>query len=458
MELVEKLKKSSVAKLAARFPHGHLAAAGGLSLSLIVLSAFSSNATVPAERQLNTLELPKFAHAEHSLPSPSASPVELETSSAAQWQTRELEIKSGDTLSSLFKRAGLSDREMMNFLSATENKEKLNSVRPGHKLKFSFNDMGSLEQLRYISSKLQSHNFTLDGESYRYSEDLREPDIKVAAASGIINSSLYLAGTNAGMDDKLIMEFAEVFGWDIDFALDIRRGDSFRILYEEHFVDGEKLRNGPILSAEFINQGQAFNAVRYVHQDGRAQYYTPEGRSMQKAFLRAPVDFRRISSNFNPRRLHPITGKVRPHRGIDYAAKTGTPVWSSGDGKVIKSGYSKYNGNYVVIQHGGGVQTKYLHLHKRKVKTGQRVRQKQLIGTVGSTGLSSGPHLHYEFLLNGVHRNPRTIVQKLPKAEAISTALRADFERQTSPLVAQLEAETATLLALNDSDKQPKAL
>lgn len=454
MELVKKIKKSSVTAFISRIPKLHLAAAAGLG-AILLSSHLLSNSKTP-ERQRTTISLPIAAS------SPSHAPVIAElapqTNGSPQWRTEKLKIKNGDTLSSLFKRAGLNDRKMMNFLAATDEKASFNKLLPGKTLEFSLNKGGDIEQLSYVLSKLERHTFSKNNERYSFEQELREPDIRIAARTGIINSSLYLAGTDAGMDDKLIMELAEIYGWDIDFALDIRKGDSFRILYEEHFLDGEKLRNGPILSAEFINQGQVFSAVRYVHTDGRSQYYTPEGKSMQKAFLRAPVDFRRISSNFNPRRLHPVTKTVKPHRGIDYAAKTGTPVWSSGDGKVIKSGYSKYNGNYVVIQHGGGVQTKYLHLHKRKVKTGQRVRQKQVIGTVGATGRVTGPHLHYEFLLNGAHRNPRTIVQKLPKAESIPTKIIDDFHRQTQPLVAQLEAETATLLALNSKGSQSKAL
>lgn len=240
------------------------------------------------------------------------------------------------------------------------------------------------------------------------------------------------------------MSLAGIFGWDVDFALDIRRGDSFRIVYEEKFLDGRRLGAGNILAAEFTNQNTTFRAVRYVDENGDLQYYTPTGKAMRKAFLLAPLDFRRISSNFNPRRLHPITKTVRPHRGTDYAANRGTPVWAAGDGKVIASGYSEANGNYVVIQHGSDVQTKYLHLHKRAVKVGSRVRQKQMIGTVGSTGFSTAPHLHYEFLLNGVHRDPRTIVQKLPKAESISDGQLQRFLMQTQPLIAQLE-QTTTL-------------
>ena len=236
----------------------------------------------------------------------------------------------------------------------------------------------------------------------------------------------------------------------MDFALDIRKGDTFKVLYEEKFLDGEKLGNGEILAAEFINQGEAFRAVRYVNEDGESSYYAPDGTSMRKAFLRAPLDFRRISSNFNPKRLHPITKVVRPHRGTDYAADRGTPVWAAGAGRVIASGYTQYNGNYIVIQHGNNIQTKYLHLHKRFVKKGDRVKQKQRIGSVGSTGLSQAPHLHYEFLLDGVHRNPRTVINKLPKADSIAKSEMARFQNQTQVWIAELEPTTNTRYAASD--------
>lgn len=452
MKLVENIRKKLFAKVLFGIPNSHLVAVTGLSLCLGLVSALPSKEAAAA-RSVGTLSLPEANEAELE---PEVLPEPLP---AVSLRTVKLSVKSGDNLSLLFKRAGLSDTAMMNFIAAADQSKKLESIKPKHDLIFELDEDNKIHRLTYIINRLSHYSFNLNAEdgSYAYEEVTRTPDISRAARSGVIKSSLYLAGQAAGMDDKLIMELAEIFGWDIDFALDIRSGDSFKVLYEEKFLDGEKLGNGAILSAEFTNQKQTFQAVRYVHSDGRVEYYTPEGKNMRKAFLRAPVDFRRISSNFNPKRLHPVTKVVKPHRGIDYAARTGTPVWSSGDGKVIASSYNKYNGHYVVIQHGNNIQTKYLHLHKRKVKKGERVRQKQIIGTVGSTGMSTGPHLHYEFLLNGVHRNPKTIVQKLPKAESISPELRDDFSRQTSTLIAELMQETSTGYASSNSALPPSS-
>jgi murein DD-endopeptidase MepM/ murein hydrolase activator NlpD len=449
MELVESIKKSKAYSTVRHFPKSHFFAVSGLTLALGMSILIPSTAAKP-ERIQQPLDLSLDIQ---NISSPQAIDA-FEQSSPLKVVTEK--VRSGDNLSLLFKRAGLNDRHMMELLESNKEAKRLASIVPGHELKFEINEDNSLESITYIKNKLSSYTLRkAEDSSFQYMTEERTPDIHWAQREGTIEHSLYGAGLDAGMDDKLIMELAEVFGWDIDFALDIRKGDSFKVVYEEQFLDGEKFGHGAILSAEFTNQGQKFSAVRYVDSEGRAQYYSPDGKNMRKAFLRAPVDFRRISDGFNPRRLHPVTKRVRPHRGIDYAASTGTPVWSSGDGKVIKSGYSKYNGNYVVIQHGNNIQTKYLHLSKRHVKVGQRVRQKQIIGRVGATGLATGPHLHYEFLLNGVHRNPRTIVQKLPKAKAISDAEMARFLEQTQPLMAELGIQTTRLALKEDNSSAP---
>lgn len=234
------------------------------------------------------------------------------------------------------------------------------------------------------------------------------------------------------------MEMADIFGGVIDFVYDVRAGDNFSVLYQELFLDDQKTGNGPILAAQFTNRGQTYTAYRYQYPDGSVSYYNEEGISMRKAFLRAPLDFTRISSGFNLKRLHPIFKTNKPHRGIDYAASRGTPVYAAGDGRIVSSGYSKANGNYVIINHGTSYTTKYLHLQKRAVNKGQKVVQRQIIGWVGSTGYATGPHLHYEFLVNGVHRNPRTILDKLPKAKSIDSTEKQRFLAQISGVQLQL--------------------
>ena len=238
------------------------------------------------------------------------------------------------------------------------------------------------------------------------------------------------------------MNLANIFQWDVDFALDIREGDKFSALVEQIFIDGEFSGYGEILAAEFTNQNEGFSAVRY--SDGR--YYTPGGDSMQKTFLRAPVSFKYISSSFSKRRYHPVQKRYKAHRGVDYAASTGTPVFAAGDGKVIKSGYDRFNGHHVFVEHGGGITTKYIHFSKRKVRKGAKVKQGQVIGLVGATGLAAGPHLHYEFLVNGVHRNPRTV--SLPKANPISKSEKEKFLSLAALRMEMLEHNKNLLLAM----------
>jgi murein DD-endopeptidase MepM/ murein hydrolase activator NlpD len=250
------------------------------------------------------------------------------------------------------------------------------------------------------------------------------------------------------------MELANVFGWDIDFALDIRKGDNFTVLYEELYRNGEKISDGNILAAEFINDGKAYRAVRYTNpQTNRSEYFTPDGKSMRKAFLRSPVNFTRISSRFTVNRYHPVLHKFRSHKGVDYAAKRGTPIQAAGDGKVIFKGKKGGYGKVMIVQHGTKYTTLYAHLktYNRKLKVGSKVKQAQTIAYVGSSGLATGPHLHYEFRVNGVHRNPLTV--KLPISKPVPKRYMADFELTTTPVFAQLDllARTQQQVAFADN-------
>lgn len=444
-------RNASIPGLLQSFPRRHLISAGVLATGLLATLIFSPNEVAEAKRHSQSVPLTIASELEPLL-ADSTQPISRDIIPSIHWHKEK--VRSGDNLSIIFQRAGLTDRDLYAFMNSNKASKLLKRIHPGHELEFHIEDR-QLQGLRYRQSRLNSQLFSRNSQQeFDYKKETRNPDVHTAYRQATIDSSLFLAGQKAKMDADLIMELANIFGWDIDFGLDIRKGDHFKVLYEERFLDGEKIGNGNILAAEFTNQKTTFKAVRYEDTKGNAHFYTPEGRSMRKAFLRAPLDFRRISSNFNPRRLHPIKKTVRAHRGTDYAASRGTPVWASGSGKVITSTYNKASGNYVVIQHGNNIQTKYLHLHKRKVKVGQRIKQKQIIGTVGSTGYSSGPHLHYEFLLNGVHRNPRTILQKLPKAKAIAKSEQPRFESQVQPILASLEQHHQQLLLADASGSQ----
>ncbi len=271
-------------------------------------------------------------------------------------------------------------------------------------------------------------------------------------AGGRISNSLFESAAEAGISDQSIMNLAGIFAWDIDFALDIREGDEFVVIFEELWRNGELIKQGDILAAEFVNQGEVFRAIRYVGPKGQIDYFTPQGNNVRKAFVRAPVSFARVSSNFNPRRRHPKLNTIRAHKGVDYAAPSGTPVQAAGDGKVIYRGRKGGYGNAVIIQHGGNITTLYGHLSRfsGKARNGTRVRQGDIIGYVGQTGLATGPHLHYEYRKNGVHMNPRTVT--LPAADPIDPALREDFVRASRPMLLRLDAKQQILVGLTASN------
>jgi murein DD-endopeptidase MepM/ murein hydrolase activator NlpD len=263
-------------------------------------------------------------------------------------------------------------------------------------------------------------------------------EARVRTASATIDSSLFQAAGAADISDGVALKLANVFAWDIDFVLDIREGDRFTAVYEQIYQDGKYLRDGDVLAAEFVNNGKVYRAVRFVSDSGSAGYYTPSGLAMRKAFLRAPVDFTRVSSAFNPHRQHPILNLIRGHMGTDYAAPTGTPVHAAGDGRVSFAGRRGGYGNAIVLTHGGNVSTLYGHMSRfaRNMHVGTHVQQGEVIGYVGMTGLATGPHLHYEYLTNGVHRNPQTV--QLPGAEPLRADALQRFRDMAAPLIAAL--------------------
>ena len=362
------------------------------------------------------------------------------------WQT--VSVRPGDSLSLIFDRLHLSPQQLHAVIEADKANKLLTSLRPKQQLQFQI-EQNRLQAIKYLLSPEKSLLVTRDGENFS-SHLIEHPvEIRLTHANGVIENSLYQAGQNAGLSDNIIMELANIFGWDVDFALDIRKGDSFTLLFEQHYLDGEKLRDGKILAAEFTNQGTSYRAVLFTDPEGESQYYSEDGRSMRKAFLRSPVDFRRISSKFQRERYHPVLGKKRPHRGVDYAAATGTPIKAAGDGKVIFRGRKSGYGNTVVLQHGSKITTLYAHMSKfrKGVTSGTRVKQGQTIGYVGKSGLATGPHLHYEFRINGAHRNPLTV--RLPDAAPVPAKYKAEFALQSRQLLAQLDLLKRVQVASN---------
>jgi murein DD-endopeptidase MepM/ murein hydrolase activator NlpD len=366
------------------------------------------------------------------------SPVESEP-----WEA--VTVRAGQSLDAIFRQQGFSATTLFRILALNNETRQLKKIRPGDLFEFQYHEDGSLIRMRYAVDEARYLIVDYDGQQAFASTEARAIITRIEETSGTITSSLFLTGKQAGLNDGMVMKLANLFGWDIDFVLDIREGDRFLLIYEKIYRDGSFLRDGEIIGATFVNQGEKFQAIRFVI-DGNTQYFAPDGRNMRKAFLRAPLNFSYISSNFNPKRFHPILKTVKPHNGIDYKAPKGTPVYAAGDGKVIKATYSKYNGNYVFIQHANSIITKYLHFTKRAVKKGQRVKQGQVIGYVGATGLAQASHLHYEFVVNGVHRNPRTV--SLPKADALAGTQLSDFRLTAAPILSQLSRlESASLYA-----------
>ncbi len=356
-----------------------------------------------------------------------------------------LTIRSGDSLDRLFKRHGLNRTDLANIMTLDTARKHLRLIKPGDEIVVHVAENRVLQLDRQISlSEILSIRRADDTFAARIVE--HELEAQPVLANGTINSSLFLAAAAAGVSDRVIMNLVGIFAWDIDFVLDIREGDAFTVVYEEFWQDGKNVAEGDILAAEFVNRGERYRAVRFQDPSGRVDYYTPDGRSVRKAFVRAPLSFSRISSNFNPSRRHPKLNTIRAHKGVDYAAPTGTPIKAAGNGKIVHRGRKGGYGNTVIIQHGGNITTLYAHMSRfSKARIGSRVKQGDIIGYVGATGLATGPHLHYEYRRNGVHMNPRTV--KLPDAEPIDANYMTAFKEAAGPLLQQLDHQQTLVAA-----------
>ena len=351
----------------------------------------------------------------------------------------DVKIKNGDSLARVFSRLGLSPRDLHEIITGNKQTAVLKQLIPGQTVSFQVDD-GNLQALKFEFDLTKTLWVTKKEDKFTSEIITTELDTRVRQTEGIINDSLFLSGQAVGLSDNLMMQLVDIYGWDIDFALDIRKGDSFNVVYEEKYKNLEKVIDGPILVAEFTNRNKKIRAVRYQRKDGQFDYYTAAGLSMRKAFLRTPLKFSRISSRFNLKRKHPILNRIRAHTGVDYAAPTGTPIKATGDGTIHHAGNKGGYGKTIIIKHGGKYSTLYAHLsrYKKGMKRGRSVRQGQIIGYVGKSGLATGPHLHYEFRVHDVHRNPLTVA--LPKADSIPQSEIDEFRSRTSHLFALLDS------------------
>lgn len=374
----------------------------------------------------------------------------VQTEEAAFSEDMEHTVQSGENLSTIFSTLNLSRDDLHKIIHSNATGKQFADVIPGQDVTATVNAEGELEQLTYARNPFETLVATRHNDDFDVKLFSKKIDYRITSAKGSIHSSLFEDGLQAGLSEKIILKMADVFVWDIDFALNLHEGDQFTVIYEKLFVDGKEFDTGDILSVEFINQDKTYTAVRFTDNQGHTDYYTPEGNSLRKAFLQSPMDFAKISSHFNLHRKHPILNTIRAHKGVDYSAAIGTPIKTTGDGTIVFHGIKNGYGNVVEIKHGQQYSTLYAHLSRFNSdhKVGSKVKQGDVIGYVGKTGLATGPHLHYEFRIAGKHVNP--LSAKLPSSIPMDKALLAKFKAQTQPLMTQLnQAKSEELLAKN---------
>jgi murein DD-endopeptidase MepM/ murein hydrolase activator NlpD len=352
--------------------------------------------------------------------------------------TIDVVVGRNDTLDRIFRRMALSEADLAAIRGLPGIRQSIDFLRPGDSIKVTHTD-GEIRELTRKVSETETLKVVRQPDGFAAQVITHPTETRVRTAVATIDSSLFEAAEAAGLSDAEALKFTNIFAWDIDFAQDLRSGDHFTAVYEQIYQDGRYLHDGEVLAAEFVNAGRVYRAVRYTNDEGVAGYYTPQGLPMRKALLRTPVEFTRISSAFNPHRLHPILQRIRGHMGIDYAAPTGTPVHAAGDGRVSFAGRRGGYGNVVMLTHANGIATLYGHLSRLapRAHAGMRVHQGDVIGYVGMTGLATGPHLHYEFLVGGIHKNPQTV--RLPGAQPLQPESLRKFDAAASPLLAMLE-------------------
>jgi murein DD-endopeptidase MepM/ murein hydrolase activator NlpD len=372
---------------------------------------------------------------------PTPPPIVAEQASVAS--IIEVVVGRNDTLDAIFRRMSLNKADLAAIRSLPGIRQSLDFLRPGDAIKVKHTD-GDIKELTRKVSETQTLDVVRQDNGFEAKMIDNPVEVRVRRAGATIDSSLFQAAGAADISDMVALKLANVFAWDIDFVLDIREGDRFTAVYEQVYQDGKYLRDGEVLAAEFVNNGKVYRAVRFVSDSGNVGYYTPSGLAMRKAFLRAPVEFTRVSSAFNPHRHHPILNLIRGHMGTDYAAPIGTPVHAAGDGHVSFAGRRGGYGNAIILSHGANISTLYGHMSRfaRNIHVGTRVQQGEVIGYVGMTGLATGPHLHYEYLTGGVHRNPQTV--QLPGAEPLRAQELQRFREAATPLVAALSPPRST--------------
>lgn len=378
---------------------------------------------------------------------------EASTVPVGQLNKVTLNIRSGDTLAVLFQRLNIGHTELHSIITAHPRNKMLTRLHRGDRIQLLYDSQHSVHELVYRPNLTTQLTVRRATEGFDSSLTHVQLDQRQAYTHAVIKNSLFASGKRQQISGQLLKELVEIFQWDIDFARDIHSGDSFSILYDESYLDGQKVGTGHIAAAEFTNRGRTYRAIRFIDPRGHADFYTPTGKSMKKQFTRTPVKFTRISSTFSLGRWHPILHKLRKHKGVDYAAASGTAIKATAAGKIAFKGRKGGYGNVVIIQHGRQYSTLYGHMKSfaAGLRTGSTVHQGQLIGYVGMSGLATGPHLHYEFLVNGVHRDPLTV--KLPQGNSVPTAYRNQFRAHVNRLLAHMQTHQQVEFASSGKPK-----
>ena len=436
-----------------------LRCAAAVAAAALILGYGSHHASPPAARSVATLPAnapdsrapaPLSATAVHSPP-----PVIAQQASVAS--TIEVVVGRNDTLDAIFRRMAIDIADLAAIRNLPGIRQRLDFLKPGDAIKLTHAD-GELTELSRKVSETQTLKVMREDAGFTAQMISNPVETRVRTAAAVIDSSLFQAAEAADISDAVALKLANVFAWDIDFVLDLREGDRFTVVYQQIYQDGKYLRDGEVLAAEFSNNGKLYRAVRFAADSGSAGYYTPDGLPMRKAFLCAPVEFTRISSVFNPRRLHPILNLIRGHMGTDYAAPIGTPVHAAGDGRVSFAGQRGGYGNALILAHSTSVSTLYGHMSRfaKQMRVGAHVQQGDVIGYVGMTGLATGPHLHYEYLVNGVHKNPQTV--RLPGALPLRAEALQKFRSESAPLLAELSPQPAAATSPSQPSQPPFAV
>jgi len=424
----------------------------GTAFLLVILSALVIPAWAGAmKKQTAVSNAAPVVHAVVPLALPKVDPAAIKPLAPVEnWET--VQVQAGQTLADIFLAQGLSMTDLQHVIDGAGGTKVFHQIKPGQEFQFLVSTDHVLKGVRFDQDEANIATLRLDGASPQLTTQTRDVQRREHIAHGLIDSSLFGAASKAGMSNAMVLKLAEVFKFDIDFVQDLRVGDNFTVVYDDVYSDGSFLREGDIVAAEFVNQGKRYTAYRFKNTDGKYSYFSEEGRPLTGSFLRIPVDFTRISSQFSAGRMHPILGKMRAHKGVDYAAPTGTPIHAAGDGVVKFRGWMNGYGNFVVIQHNATISTAYGHMSRfANLRVGQRVTQGSTIGFVGMTGLATGPHLHYEFRVNNQQRDPQTVT--LPKPEPLPAGQLAKFRKEVvAPQLARLNrVDNNTKLARADT-------